>query len=179
MTSKVDIARGIFKRLYGVESRAWIIYKMELHANLTRAGASTYYQKFKTEIEGSKSQRNNQAQSDRIKREKAEAKRKADEARARAEKTRFDYERFQQQFRQNFNGFRSGSSQQSKPEVKIEVPQEWFIVIGVDKNASNDEIKSAYRRKAKTSHPDHGGSLTEMQKLNGAYDLVKKLRSIK
>ena len=32
--------------------------------------------------------------------------------------------------------------------------KDYYSVLGVDKNASDDEIKSAYRRLAKKYHPD-------------------------
>jgi DnaJ family protein A protein 2 len=35
--------------------------------------------------------------------------------------------------------------------------QKFYDLIGVDKNATTDEIKKAFRRKALKEHPDKGG----------------------
>jgi curved DNA-binding protein CbpA len=48
-----------------------------------------------------------------------------------------------------------------------------YEALGVKKNASKDEIKKAYRRKAKDAHPDRkGGDNTEMVALNRAKDTL-------
>ncbi len=46
----------------------------------------------------------------------------------------------------------------------------WTEVLGLSATASRDEIEKAYRRRAKTAHPDHGGSTEAMATLNVAYD---------
>lgn len=47
-------------------------------------------------------------------------------------------------------------------------------VLGLKPGASPDEIESAYRAKAKTAHPDRGGSETAMQELNDARKKLKE-----
>jgi curved DNA-binding protein CbpA len=47
-----------------------------------------------------------------------------------------------------------------------------YAVLGVLKNADPNTIKNAYRRRARKSHPDAGGSNDEMAKVNGAYALL-------
>jgi curved DNA-binding protein len=46
-------------------------------------------------------------------------------------------------------------------------------MLGVEPTASHDDIKSAFRAKAKQSHPDHGGSEEQFKQLNEAYDTLK------
>jgi curved DNA-binding protein len=47
-----------------------------------------------------------------------------------------------------------------------------YSTLGVPRNASQDEIKKAYRKLAMTHHPDKGGNPTEFQKLNNAYEVL-------
>lgn len=48
----------------------------------------------------------------------------------------------------------------------------WWDVLGVPLNAGEDQIKTAYRDKAKTAHPDTGGSHESMSRLNEAYTMA-------
>jgi len=47
-----------------------------------------------------------------------------------------------------------------------------YAVLGVDKRATSDEIKRAYRKGALAMHPDRGGDKAAFQKLQGAYDAL-------
>jgi DnaJ family protein A protein 2 len=47
---------------------------------------------------------------------------------------------------------------------------EYYNILGVNKNASEDEIKQAYRNLAKTHHPDKGGNKEKFQEIQEAYD---------
>lgn len=47
-----------------------------------------------------------------------------------------------------------------------------YDTLGVDKTASEKEIKEAYKKKAKKNHPDKGGSSEEMALINRAYDIL-------
>jgi DnaJ-class molecular chaperone len=47
-----------------------------------------------------------------------------------------------------------------------------YIILGVDKNSSVDEIKKAFKQKSKTAHPDHGGSLEDFDALKKAYEIL-------
>ena len=49
---------------------------------------------------------------------------------------------------------------------------ELFNVLGVDRSATPDEIKRAYKKKAVTVHPDKGGDPDEFKALSHAYDVL-------
>jgi hypothetical protein len=53
----------------------------------------------------------------------------------------------------------------------IELSHAWYNILGVDKNASAEEIKAAYRTKSKVHHPDSpGGSAASFQLIKTAYE---------
>jgi molecular chaperone DnaJ len=58
----------------------------------------------------------------------------------------------------------------------VENKRDYYEVLGVDKNASDADIKSAFRKKAKTCHPDlHPGDAAkeaEFKELNEAYEVL-------
>ena len=43
-------------------------------------------------------------------------------------------------------------------------------------NATEEEVKKAYRDRARVSHPDRGGSQEEMKKVNAAWEAIKLFR---
>jgi curved DNA-binding protein len=49
---------------------------------------------------------------------------------------------------------------------------DYYSVLGVDKSASQEHIKSAYRKLALKYHPDHGGDEEKFKKLNEAYSII-------
>lgn len=53
---------------------------------------------------------------------------------------------------------------------------EFYSILGVDRNATADEIKKAYRKKAMDHHPDrHNGDKSkeaEFKKINEAYSIL-------
>ena len=49
---------------------------------------------------------------------------------------------------------------------------DYYSTLGVDRNASSDEIKSAYRKMAMKHHPDRGGSNEEFQRIQEAYAVL-------
>jgi len=51
-----------------------------------------------------------------------------------------------------------------------------FTVLGVSMDASEDEVRKAYRKRASKAHPDRGGTDIEMAKVNAAIEVICKLR---
>ena len=48
--------------------------------------------------------------------------------------------------------------------------ESFYTILGVNENATQDEIKKAYRKKAVEHHPDRGGSEEQFKKISEAYD---------
>lgn len=56
--------------------------------------------------------------------------------------------------------------------------QEWFVVLGVNKNSGEQEIKTAYRKLAQVHHPDLGGTSAMFDRVTKAYqDGLKFIKS--
>ena len=53
-----------------------------------------------------------------------------------------------------------------------------YSTLGVAETASPDEIKQAYRKLANQHHPDKGGDTATFQKIQEAYENIKKQRGI-
>lgn len=49
---------------------------------------------------------------------------------------------------------------------------DYYQILGVGRNASDDEIKKAYRRLAHQHHPDKGGDKKKFQEINEAYQVL-------
>ena len=50
--------------------------------------------------------------------------------------------------------------------------RDYYEVLGVDKKASEADIKKAYRKKAHQLHPDKGGDKAKFQEVNEAYQVL-------
>jgi len=48
----------------------------------------------------------------------------------------------------------------------------YYQTLGIDKSASDDDIKRAYRKMAMRHHPDRGGDQAEFQKIQEAYSVL-------
>ena len=48
-----------------------------------------------------------------------------------------------------------------------------YDILGVSKEATEEEINKAYKSKIKEAHPDLGGSKSEFLKFNNAYESIK------
>jgi curved DNA-binding protein len=49
---------------------------------------------------------------------------------------------------------------------------DYYSILGVNRNATPEEIKKAYRKLAMTHHPDRGGDHTTFANINSAYDVL-------
>lgn len=53
------------------------------------------------------------------------------------------------------------------------MPRDYYLVLGIASDASQTDIKDAYRRLAKTYHPDHyKGNSRPFQDIQEAYDVL-------
>jgi len=50
--------------------------------------------------------------------------------------------------------------------------KDYYEILGVGKNASQDEIKAAFRKKAHEHHPDKGGNAEKFKELNEAHQVL-------
>lgn len=57
-------------------------------------------------------------------------------------------------------------------------PRAWHDVLGIAPNASREQIEAAYREKAKTAHPDAGGTHEAMAALNVARSSALQARGV-
>lgn len=53
------------------------------------------------------------------------------------------------------------------------MPKDYYKILGIDKNASEEEVKKAFRRLAHQHHPDkHGGNEAKFKEANEAYQVL-------
>jgi DnaJ-class molecular chaperone len=55
-------------------------------------------------------------------------------------------------------------------------PANPYSVLGLKSTCTEEEFRTAYRAKAKASHPDMGGSAEEFKKVQAAYEAIKRLK---
>jgi DnaJ family protein C protein 3 len=60
----------------------------------------------------------------------------------------------------------------ARKKVKQNRRKDYYKVLDVDRNADEQTIKKAFRRAAKTAHPDKGGSEAKMAAVNEAYEVL-------
>ena len=49
---------------------------------------------------------------------------------------------------------------------------DYYKILNIDKTATADDIKSAFKKKAMHCHPDKGGNADEFKKVNEAYQIL-------
>lgn len=49
---------------------------------------------------------------------------------------------------------------------------DYYNILGISKSASDDEIKNAYRKLARSHHPDKGGDKDKFQQIQEAYEIL-------
>ena len=49
----------------------------------------------------------------------------------------------------------------------------YYDMLGVSENASDREVKQAFKKLAKQHHPDRGGDTIKFKEANEAYDTLK------
>jgi curved DNA-binding protein CbpA len=52
------------------------------------------------------------------------------------------------------------------------VPKSYYEELGIPDTATDEEIRQAYRRRAKQAHPDKGGNAEKMTQVNRAYETL-------
>ncbi|MDP8970821.1 MAG: J domain-containing protein [Actinomycetota bacterium] len=55
--------------------------------------------------------------------------------------------------------------------------QDLYEILGVSRDASEDDIKRAYRQRARNLHPDTGGDTEQFKQLTAAYEVLKDPRT--
>jgi len=76
-------------------------------------------------------------------------------------------------------GMRKQIDDQIKALSGTEVGLDPYEILGVKADATKDEVKRAYKKKAGKAHPDHGGSNSEMMKVNAAFEAISRVRGWK
>ena len=56
--------------------------------------------------------------------------------------------------------------QNAKLELKKSLRKDYYKILGVDKNANEEEIKKAYRKRAMVHHPDRHSGATEAEQMD-------------
>jgi DnaJ-domain-containing protein 1 len=71
------------------------------------------------------------------------------------------------------------SQGQTAGAPKAEENMNPFYILGVEFDASEAEVKKAYRKKAYECHPDRGGSTEQMAKVNAAFEVICRFKGWK
>src|SRR3989344_1595933 len=69
-------------------------------------------------------------------------------------------------------GFRGGQGNYIPPLKKANHIMDYYQVLGVEKNATQEEIKKAFHKLAHKHHPDKGGDEKKFKEINEAYQVL-------
>ena len=69
----------------------------------------------------------------------------------------------------DFNTGRGSAPRASSSKIDND---RYYELLGVKKNATNDELKKAYRKKALKEHPDKGGDPEKFKDISKAYETL-------
>lgn len=69
-----------------------------------------------------------------------------------------------------FGGF--GGEEESPAENKEVDTNKYYELLGVDKKATTEEIRKAFRKKALKEHPDKGGDPEKFKEVTAAYEVL-------
>lgn len=70
---------------------------------------------------------------------------------------------------EEFENMHAGRGRGPKKPVEN---SKYYELLGVDKNATFDQIKKAYRKKAIKEHPDKGGDPEKFKEITHAYEVL-------
>lgn len=62
--------------------------------------------------------------------------------------------------------------EEERADSKISLMKDYYKILGVEKNASQDEIKKAFRKLAHQHHPDKGGDEKKFKEASEAYQVL-------
>lgn len=68
-------------------------------------------------------------------------------------------------------GGHRGGGRGGQPEKEIDT-EKFYKIVGVEKNATLDEIKKAFKKQALKQHPDKGGDVEKFKELSVAYEVL-------
>lgn len=64
-------------------------------------------------------------------------------------------------------------AEEDSPQQKEEVNStRYYELLGVDKKATTEEIRKAFRKKALKEHPDKGGDPEKFKEVTAAYEVL-------
>ena len=72
---------------------------------------------------------------------------------------------------EEFAGMHGGMPGRGGPKKEVD-NSKYYDLIGVPKNATEQEIKKAYRKKALKEHPDKGGDPDKFKEITAAYEVL-------